>query len=446
MIRRSLPVLLLLALLLAGAAAGEAPPNVLLILADDMGVGDLAAFNGNRNRTPNLDRLAAEGLVFDQAWSASPVCAPARAALLTGRYPHRTGVVSLTLNQEPELTRLKRDETTLADLFAANGHHSGLIGKWHTGLGEGYGPMARGFQEVAVFHGSDKGGYTRYVLHEDDRMSDKPKPQDVYLTDELNRRAVAFVRRHAERPFFLHLAHYAPHRPLQAPEEKIEPYLQAGLDRDTATVYAMIEIMDRGLGELFTEIDRLGLRERTLVIFSSDNGPDPLVAPRFNQGLRGGKYEVHEGGIRVPFLVRWPGVIQPGHTSTPIHFTDVLPTLVELCGLHHAPTLPLDGRSFAGLLRGGEAAPPEPRFWQWNRHEPNHTHNAAMRDGPWKLVKPFVTKNKIDGDSNAPHALYRLDADPSESTDLAARHPERVQQMRASLEAWSRDVEKDRQR
>lgn len=438
--------LLLVALLLTGAATGEPPPNVLLILADDMGVGDLAAFNGNRNRTPNLDRLAAESLVFDQAWSASPVCAPARAALLTGRYPHRTGVVSLTLNQEPELTRLKRDETTLADLFAVNGHHTGLIGKWHTGLGEGYGPMARGFREVAVFHGSDNGGYVRYVLHEDDAMAAKPKPQDVYLTDELNRRAVAFVLRHAERPFFLHLAHYAPHRPLQAPEEKIEPYLQAGLDRDTATVYAMIEIMDHGLGELFTEIDRLGLRERTLVIFSSDNGPDPLVAPRFNQALRGGKYEVHEGGIRVPFLVRWPGVIQPGRTNTPIHFTDVLPTLVELCGLRHAPTLPLDGRSFAGMLRDGDAPPAAPRFWQWNRHEPNHTHNAAMRDGPWKLVKPFVTKNKIDGDSNAPDALYHLDEDPSESIDLAAQQPERVRQMRAALDAWSLEVEKDRRR
>ncbi len=436
--------ILFLTLALCSLLLSAQPPNVILILADDMAVGDIAAFNNGITRTPALDQLLYEGLWFDRAYSASCVCAPARAALLTGRYPHRTGVVSLTLNTEPELTRLKRDEITVADVFSANGYHTGLIGKWHTGLGAGYGPVARGFQEVAVFHGSDGGGYHRYVLHTDDDMTGKPEPQDSYLTDELNTRARAFVRRHADKPFFLHLAHYAPHRPLQAPEEVIAPYVEAGYDRDTATVYAMIEIMDRGLGELFAELDQLNLRERTLILFTSDNGPDILVPERFNLGLRGGKYMVHEGGIRVPFIARWPSVIQPGKTESPVHFTDVLPTLVELCGLNHAPKLPLDGRSFASLLTEGTAPEPRPLFWQWNRHEPNHTHNAALRDGPWKLVKPYVTKNKIEGDSDLPHALYHLDDDPAETTDLAARHPDRVQTMRATLEAWSHDVELDR--
>jgi arylsulfatase A-like enzyme len=442
-------LLLLFSLIGSPASAAQtkpAPPNVILILADDMGVGDVSAFNGGRNRTPHLDRLIREGLWFERAYSASPVCAPARAALLTGRYPHRTGVVSLNLGTEPELTRLKRGERTLADVFAANGYRTGLVGKWHTGLGEGYGPVARGFQEVAMFHGSDGGGYNRYILHSDDRMEEKPRPQDRYLTDELNQRAIAFVRRHADKPFFLHLAHYAPHRPLQAPEEWIQPYLQAGFDRDTATVYAMIEIMDRGIGELVRELDALGLRERTLVIFGSDNGPDPLVAPRFNHALRGAKYEVHEGGIRVPFVLRQPGRISPGKTAHPIHFTDVLPTLVELCGLRHEPQLPLDGRSFAPLVTGQGTPAAAPHFWQWNRHEPNYTHNAALRDGPWKLVKPYVTRNKIAGDSDAPHALYHLDDDPQEATDLAAKHPDRLKAMRDALDAWSREVEQDRQR
>lgn len=422
------------------------PPNVILILADDMAVGDIAAYNNGITRTPALDRLIAEGCWFDRAYSASPVCAPARAALLTGRYPHRTGVVSLTLDKEPELTRLKPDETTLADVFAANGYRTGLVGKWHTGLGEGYGPMARGFQEMACFHGSDNGGYNRYILHEDDRMEEEPKPQEVYLTDALNQLAIGFVRRHADKPFFLHLAHYAPHRPLEAPEAAIEPYLKAGFERDIATVYAMIEIMDRGLGELFEEVDRLGLRERTLILFASDNGPDILVPERFNAGLRGGKYMVHEGGIRVPFIARWPGVIQPGKTGTPVHFTDVLPTLVKICRLKHEPKLPLDGRSFAGLLIKGTVPEPRPLFWQWNRHEPNHTHNAALLDGPWKLVKPYVTKNKIEGDSNLPHALYHLEEDPAEATDIAAQHPERVRAMRGTLDAWSQAMERDRER
>lgn len=443
------PLLLLLCLsLLANAPHMDAatPPNVILILADDMAVGDLGAFNGGRTRTPALDRLMAEGLWFDRAYSASPVCAPARAALLTGRYPHRTGVVSLTLSLEPELTRLKRDERTLADVFAENGWRTGLVGKWHTGLGAGYGPMARGFQEMRCFHGSDGGGYFRYVLHTDDDMEEKPKPQDAYLTDALNEHAIAFVRRHADKPFFLHLAHYAPHRPLQAPEEAIEPYVKAGFDRETATVHAMVEIMDRGLGRLVDELEKLGLRERTVILFSSDNGPDILVPERFNVNLRGGKYMVHEGGIRVPFIVNWPGTVKPGRRAEMIHFTDVLPTLVDLCGLRHEPRLPLDGVSFAPLLTGGGARVERPLFWQWNRHEPDYSHNAALRDGPWKLVKPYVTKNKLTGGSDLPHALYHLENDPAETTDLATREPERVEAMRRALEGWSAEVERDRRR
>lgn len=441
MIRR----LLLLSLLLCSAFAAP-PSNVILILADDMCVGDVALFNGGRNRTPNIDKLIGEGLWFDRAYSGSCVCAPARAALLTGRYPHRTGVVSLPLDTEPEFTRLKRDETTLADVFAANGYRTGLVGKWHVGLGDGYGPVARGFQEVAVFHGSDKGGYNRYILHTDDRMEETPKPQDTYLTDELNRRAIAFVRRHANAPFFLHLAHYAPHRPLQAPEESIELYVKAGFDRETATVYAMIEIMDRGIGELMQELDALGLRERTLVIFASDNGRDPLVAPRFNHDLSGSKYTVNEGGIRVPFILRQPGTVPAGKRGETVHFTDILPTLVEHCGFKHESKLPLDGRSFAALLKDGGSFAAPVRFWQWNRTQPNYTHNAAMRDGPWKLVKPYVTHKQIEGDSDLPHVLFNLDTDPAESADLATKHPDRFQSMRTALDAWSREVEKDRTR
>lgn len=436
----------LLALALLTTASAAQPPNAIVILADDMAIGDIASFNKGITRTPTLDRLITEGLWFDRAYSGSPVCAPSRAALLTGRYPHRTGVVSLTLNTEPLLTRLKSDETTIADVFAANGYHTGLVGKWHTGLGEGYGPVARGFQEVAVFHGSDNGGYNRYVLHTDDVMAEKPKPQDRYLTDELNQRAIAFVRRHASEPFFLHLAHYAPHRPLEAPEEAIEPYLKAGFERDVATIYAMIEIMDRGLGELMSTLERLGLRERTLVIFASDNGPDMLVPNRFNLDLRGSKYTTYEGGIHVPFIMHWPGTIQPGTRSDIVHFTDVLPTLMDVFGLKHQPALPLDGHSFAALLKDGGSISTPPRFWQWNRHEPNYTHNAAMLDGPWKLVKPFVTKNMIKGDSDAPHQLYNLDNDPAEAADLATQHPDRLKTMREALDAWSREVENDRNR
>jgi len=411
-----------------------------------MAVGDIAMFNKGITRTPTLDKLIKDGLWFERAYSASPVCAPARAALLTGRYPHRTGVVSLNINTEPELTRIHRDETTLADVFAANGYRTGLIGKWHTGLGEGYGPVARGFQEIECFHGSAGLGYYRYAIQTDDRMAEPLAKRDRYLTDELNARAIQFIRRHADKPFFLHLAHYAPHRPIEAPAEAVKPYRDAGFDEKTATVYAMIEIMDRGLGELMRELETLGLRKRTLIIFASDNGPDILVPERFNLHLRGGKYMVYEGGIRVPFIVSLPGTIKPGRRKEIVHFTDVLPTLVEFCGLKHEPKKPLDGCSFAPLLTGKGRYQSPPRFWQWNRALPNYTHNAALRDGPWKLVKPFVTQNNIKADSEIPHALYHLDNDPQETTDLAAKHPERVNVMRQKLEAWSREVEEERKR
>lgn len=439
--------LALLALCPAKAApALSRPPNVILILADDMAIGDIATFNRGLTRTPTLDKLIRDGLWFERAYSASPVCAPARAGLLTGRYPHRTGVVSLDLNQEPEFTTLHPDETTLADIFAANGYRTGLVGKWHIGLGEGRGPLARGFQEIECFHGSDGCGYFNYAIQTDDRMALPLAKREVYLTDELNARAIAFVRRHAKEPFFLHLAHYAPHRPLEAPPEAVQPYRAAGFDEQTATVYAMVEIMDRGLGQLLRELETLGLREQTLLLFASDNGPDILVPKRFNLDLRGGKYMIHEGGIRVPFVASQPGHIKPGQRGELIHFTDVLPTLVDFCGLKFTAKKPLDGRSFAPLLRGENAFAGPPRFWQWNRSQPNYTHNAALRDGPWKLVRPFVTQNKIKGDSPLPFALYQLDADPQETTDLAAQHPDRVQSMRALLEQWATAVEQDRAR
>ena len=210
-------VLLSIPRLCQAAASAPNPPNVILILADDMALGDLSCFNGGRSRTPNLDRLVGDSIWFNQGYSASPVCAPARAALLTGRYSHRTGVVSLNMETEPELTRLRTDETTLADLFAARGYITGLVGKWHLGLGSESHPKQRGFHEFAGFVGAHQvPSYSNYELE----IGGVAKKFDgPYLSDELSRHAIDFVRRHRDRPFFLHLAHYAPHRPLGAPRE-----------------------------------------------------------------------------------------------------------------------------------------------------------------------------------------------------------------------------------
>ena len=427
-----------------GAAPAARPPNIILILADDLAVGDIAAFNGGLNRTPAIDRLVREGVWFDAAYSASAVCAPARAALLTGRSPHRTGVVSLEMQKRASLTRIHRDETTIADALAAGGYVTGLIGKWHTGSGVDYHPLRRGFAEFEGFFGSDPVGYNKYPFDVQGRLVEVT---DKYLTDDLSTRAVEFVRRHRDRPFFLHLAHYAPHRPLEAPPAAVAAYEAKGYPRYQATIYAMIEIMDRGIGELLDELQRLGLRENTIVLFTSDNGPDPIPGARFNAGLRGMKYEVLEGGIRVPLAVSWPGVFAPGSRQAVVHFTDFFPTLLELAGVARpAKGRPLDGVSFVPVLRGVVDRLDVPRYWQWNRAEPNYTHNAALREGPWKLVRPFVTRADPKGDSTARAMLYHLPTDPGETIDVSAQHPERLARMQAALAKWSAEVEQERTR
>ncbi len=424
--------------------AGQSKPNVILILADDMGLGDLGCLNDGRTRTPQLDRLKGQSVWFKQAYSAAPVCAPARAALLTGRYPHRTGAVTLNMEKFPKLARIRKDETTMADVFRSSGYVTGLIGKWHSGLGREYHPLARGFDEFQGFLGHLYApSYFDYRLDIQDRTQSF---SDRYLTTDLSKRAVGFVRRHKQEPFFLHLAHYAPHRPIEAPEERITPYLDRGFDRETATVYAMIEIMDEGIGELLAELDRLGLEDNTIVIFSSDNGPDPLVNARFNLQLRGCKYTVYEGGIHVPFMVRWPKRFSPGERNDVIHFTDVLPTLIDLCELKAPSDLKLDGGSLAPVLSGEQKGLPGQRFWQWNRKVPRYSHNAAVREGDWKLVRPYVTRSIPKKKSKRPVVLYNLASDPTESRDVAGEHPERVSRMAADLEAWAKEIEEDRRR
>ncbi|MCB0565811.1 MAG: arylsulfatase [Phaeodactylibacter sp.] len=434
-------ILALLAVVCPDRALGQQdrPPNVILILADDMGLGDVALFNGGLNRTPHIDRLAGESAWFSRAYSGSSVCTPSRAALLTGRYPHRGGAVTLNMQRYPELSRLHKNEKTMGDVFTENGYVTGIVGKWHIGDGEEYHPLQRGFQEFAGFKGYDvPDSYFNYRL---DIQGTYQEFTGQYLTDNLTERAISFVERHRDEPFFLHLAHYAPHRPLSAPEELIQSYRQKGFNDSTATVYAMIEVMDKGIGDLLDVLDSLELRENTIVIFASDNGPDPLEGERFNHEMRGTKYTVYEGGIHVPFLVNWPGRVAPGEHDEVIHFTDVLPTLAELSGLELPAGLELDGGSMAGLLFNKESNLPQYRFWQWNRGVPYYSHNAAILEGDWKLVRPYVLREVPMGESAERPVLYNLKEDPQEQNDLSEQEPLRYNIMRVKLEKWSREVE-----
>ncbi|NJN81190.1 MAG: sulfatase-like hydrolase/transferase [Caldilineaceae bacterium] len=333
-------------------------PNVILILADDMGYGDFGVFNDGYVRTPNLDRLVDESVCLSQHYSASPVCSPARAGLLTGRYPHRTG--ALTPQEVLGLDRIALDEVTLGDAFQQGGYATGLIGKWHNGaLDPRYHPNARGFEEFVGF----RGGWADYYRWRLDVNHSTRSTDGRYLTDVLTDEAIDFVRRHQREPFMLCLMYNAPHSPLQAPDEAVQPYLDMGLRPGVAITYAMIEIMDAGIGRLLEALEQFGLDENTIVLFSSDNGPAfgarPDQAPagmdrdltRFNCGFAGAKGSVYEGGIRVPMLVRWPAALAAGaKLDKLVHGADWFPTLTKMAGVKLPEGRALDGHDVFPLL------------------------------------------------------------------------------------------------
>jgi arylsulfatase A-like enzyme len=455
-------------------------PNIVLIVADDMGYGDFGCFNNALSDTPTLDQLVRDGLCLTQHYSASPVCAPARASLLTGRYPHRTGVLD-TLEMRG-LDRLALRETTIADLLKRAGYVTGLVGKWHNGaLDRRYHPNRRGFDEFAGF----SGGWQPYFEWRLDRNGSESRSDGRYLTDVFTTEACEFIRRHRSEPFFLYLAYSAPHYPFESIESDFAPFRDTGkFTFAVSQIYAMIKAMDRGVAAVLDELDRGGLADNTLVMFTSDNGPQfggrgQMCSDRFNCGFAGSKTLVYEGGIRLPMVLRWPaGVSGGGRTiDAMIHFTDWLPTILAAGGLAPeaiARDLNLDGVNALPILQGDRGKVPEQRFWQWNRYTPDGECNAAMRDGRWKLVRPAikelmrVANEDLAMDVDAkyhpekyadilrtpeperekpappPAQLFDIEGDSSESRDLAAAEPERVARMTNELARWFESVERDR--
>jgi arylsulfatase A len=460
-------------------------PNIVLIVADDLGFGDLGHYNGGRTHTPVVDQMMTEGLTLDQHYSASPVCAPARAALLTGRYPQRTGAVD-TLETRG-LDRVATTETTLADYLSRAGYRTGYLGKWHSGaISDRYHPRRRGFDEFVGF----RGGWQDYFDWTLDSNGTRMRADGRYLTHVLADAAVDFLRRHRDERLFLQVAFNAPHGPFQAPDEAIRAVRDGDrLTTAVRTIYAMVNEMDRAIGRILGELAALGLDSRTLVMFTSDNGPylggeGEQCTTRYNRDLNGAKMFVLEGGIRVPMVLRWPDAIAPATTdSTTVHFSDWLPTLCGWAGCTDYDR-PLDGLDLGGTLV--DRTPPDARaatrFWQWNRYSPVPGCNAAMREGDWKLVYPAIEDDMliaedldraddrlfkvhperfpgivtrptaIDDDSR--RARYDIDAiapllfdvaaDPEESHDRAAEQPARVARMKHALQDWFADVERDR--
>lgn len=398
-------------------------PNVVLIMTDDQGYGDLHCHGNELIDSPNLDRLATQSAEFDRFY-VSPICAPTRAALMTGRYFLRTGVVEVVPDY---LATMQLDEVTMAEAFKQAGYATGIFGKWHLGKWYPYHPNVQGFDEFLGFRSGAFGNYFDPLLE----YNGKPKPTKGYIADVLTDNALDFIERHRAQPFFCYIPYNVPHSPFQVPRHYLRKYKARGLSDRVAAVYGMCENMDENVGRLLKQLDGWKLADNTIVLFLSDNGPN---GHRYNAGMKGKKGNVDEGGVRVPLFVRWPGKIKPGTLIKILASNrDLLPTLVQLCHIPMPETKPLDGRSLAPLLLGHSVDWPERRFFSVRMDEKpggsRTIREIGVRTDRWRLT--------LKGENVA---LYDMQADPEQKQNVAEQHPEVARQLRAAIDRWCRDV------
>lgn len=445
---------IVLCALVAGAAWADERPNVVLIITDDQGYGDLGAHGNAMIRTPRLDRLAAESVQLAN-FHVSPVCSPTRASLLTGRYNYRTGVTDTYQGR----SIMDPAERTLAERLRDAGYRTGIFGKWH--LGDNYPCRAidQGFDEALVHRGGGIGqpsdppearSYFDPVLSHNGRA----ERQQGYVSDVITDAAIGFVEQNRQRPFFLYLAFNAPHVPLEVPQRYRElydakqitpeafPHAGQALPRELngeviAKVYAMVTNIDDNVGRLLDALDERQLSKQTIVVFLTDNGPQQ---PRYNAGMRNLKGSVYEGGIRVPCFVRYSGTLQPKIDGRLAAHIDLTPTLLEACGARADDTATLDGRSlWAGLREEPANWPARTLFWQWHRgNEPQRYRNFAARTSEWKLLRG--DSGRAGAGKETPFELYHLASDPYETKNVAAENPAIVEQLRGEYERWFDDV------
>ena len=394
-------------------------------MTDDQGYGDLACHGNPVIQTPNLDRLHAESVRLTD-FHVSPTCSPTRASLMTGRYCNRTGVWHTIMGR----SLLRRDETTMADVFRAGGYRTGIFGKWHLGDNYPFRPQDRGFDESLVHKGGGIGNAQDYWGNSyfDDTYFRNGKTEKFkgYCTDVWFAEAMKFIEASKGRPFFCYVPTNAPHGPYRVPEKYSEAYKNKGVN---ANFYGMIACIDENMGLLMRKLHEQGIEQDTILIFMTDNGSSEAS---HNAGMRGRKGDAYEGGHRVPFFIRWPagGIGGGADVERLTAHIDVLPTLIELCGLPKPAGIVFDGRSIVPLLKGAEGNWPSRTIVvdsQRIEHPEKWRKSAAMMDR-WRLVNG--------------QELYDIKADPGQKTDMAGEHPDVVQKLRSDYESWWTDISK----
>lgn len=461
----------------AQAGAADPPrPNFVVILTDDLGWGDLACQGHPHIRTPHLDRLADQGMRFTSGYSAAPVCSPARVGLLTGRSPNRAGVfdwipsieqAGASGRQSRHLVHMRAGEITLPQLLREAGYATAMAGKWHCNAI---------FNDPRQTQPGDA-GFDHWLATQNNAAPSHENPVNFVRNGEptgmiegyscriVTDEGIAWLTRHQDQhpgqPFFLYLAFHEPHEPVASPPDLVAGYLDVAANEDEAQYFANVENIDLAVGDLLEALDRLELADETLVLFTSDNGPETLNRYRGANrsygtpgALRGMKLWTTEAGVRVPGILRWPGHVEAGaEVDDPVSALDLLPTFTRLAGIEPPADLRLDGGDLVPLLTGQGPAPERPLFWFF--YDALNEQRAALRSGPWKLLAAIeadgeplprlsnITEATIDmvrGAELTGFSLYRLDQDIGEATDVAADYPEVLQRLSEQLRAIHREM------
>ncbi|MFC1558451.1 arylsulfatase [candidate division KSB1 bacterium] len=430
---------------LSGCIKESEKPNVIIVLTDDQGYGDVGVKGNDKIRTPNIDQFAGEGIDFTRFY-CSPVCAPTRASLMTGRCYYRTGVIHTSRGG----AKMHGDEVTLAERLQAAGYATGIFGKWHLGDNYPMRPQDQGFEQSLIHKSGGIGqtpdrpnSYFNPVLWRNGRQVNT----NGYCTDVFTDAAIRFIETNKDRPFFVYLPTNAPHTPLEIDKKYSGPYKEAGLNDTTAKVYGMITNIDENFGRLLKKLEDLHLRENTIIVFLGDNGPQQK---RYTGGLRGRKSSTYEGGIRVPFFTQWPARFRQMRKIDRIAaHIDIYPTILEACGLKTPDQSRIDGRSLLSLLEDSHSAwEDRTLFFQCHRGlMPKRYQNCAAVTQRYKMVgfpNTFNNEN-LETSENPVLELYDIVKDPGEENNIADSYPDILSSLRTQYDIWYDDMKETRQ-